>query len=149
MHCYFGNINSLCKVYSEKHQCKYSLTLSITAVFAGHSQPYFRILPLIPRKDIVTTQTNLLSEPAHQVYPWEREKKFIIPAADLVCRRIVQLLVFWRLRGEDGRHYQHSWSVGITQLVNHDWGQSHAQQLQKNTVNMKSQHVQCIVCITL
>lgn len=46
----------------------------------------------------------------------------------LVCRGVVQLLVFWWHHGDhDGV------SVWVIQLVNHDGGQNHAKQLSGNT----------------
>ena len=43
----------------------------------------------------------------------------------------MQLLVFGRRRGEDGGDgQQDGGSVGVTQLVDHEGGESHAQQLE-------------------
>lgn len=55
-------------------------------------------------------------------------------AAALVLRRVVQLLVFGRRCGEDGGdRQQDGGSVGVTQLVDHDGGQNHSQQLEVET----------------
>lgn len=71
-------------------------------------------------------------------------------AAPLVLRRVVQLLVLGRRRGEDGGHrQQHRGSVGVTQLVDHDGGQNQAEQLEGNTggsLHQNSDQNEAVAC---
>ena len=53
-------------------------------------------------------------------------------SAALVVWRILQLLVFWRCRGEDAGDHQDSGFVGVSRMVDHDGRQDHAEQRQRS-----------------